>query len=141
MTTRVVGLIEGDPRTALSGVGYHVLESLRGHLDVVGTIDYAPGSVERLVLAVATFRPDRAQWRARFHTSRLAHRILSRNLRREVAASKGKADIALQIHGWVRGQPRPYALFVDQTRLMAERGWPEWMPLKERERDDLLERE
>jgi glycosyltransferase involved in cell wall biosynthesis len=138
MPVRVIGLVEGDPRTALSGVGYHVLESLRSHLDVVGTIDYSPGAVERLALAAATFRPDRVQWRARFHTSRLAHRILSRNMRREAGSVGGDADIALQIHGWVSGQPQPYALFVDQTRLMAERGWPEWMPLKRGERDELL---
>jgi alpha-maltose-1-phosphate synthase len=38
----------------------------------------------------------------------------------------------------VSGQPRPYAIYVDQTRLMAERGWPEWMPFSSGEREELL---
>ena len=130
--------MEGEPETALSGVGHHLLEALRPYVTVAGTIDYAPRGATRLMLAAATFRPDRAQWRARFHTSRLAHRILSRTLRRRLAAFEGQFDVSLQVHGWVDGQPRPYAVFVDQTRLMAERGWPEWMPLRRRERDDLL---
>ena len=46
-------------------------------------------------------------------------------------------DLALQVHGWVSGQPRPYAIYVDQTRLMAERGWADWMPCAGREREEL----
>ena len=135
---RVLGLVEGDPETALSGVGQYVLDALEARLNLVGTIDFAPRGLERLALAAATFRPSRAAWRARFHTSRLAHRVLSRNLARRLREFEPGYDIALQIHGWVRGQPRPYALFVDQTRLMAERGWPAWMPLTSGERNELL---
>jgi glycosyltransferase involved in cell wall biosynthesis len=47
-------------------------------------------------------------------------------------------DLALQVHGWVSGQPRPYAIYVDQTRLMAETGWPAWMPFSAGERNTLL---
>jgi starch synthase len=135
---RVLGLVEGDPTTALSGVGHFVLDALGRQLSVVDTIDYSAHGLQRLALAAGTFRPDRPSWRARFHTSRLAHRVLSRNLSRRRAKLDRQFDVAVQIHGWVAGQPRPYALFVDQTRLMAERGWPEWMPLTRRERDELI---
>lgn len=135
---RVLGLVEGDPEGALSGVGQHLLEALSAHLPVVGTIDFAPRGLGRLAVAAATFRPDRARWRARFHTSRLAHRVLSRNLASRLSELDREFDVVLQIHGWVRGQPNPYTLFVDQTRLMAERGWPEWMPFGRGERDELL---
>jgi glycosyltransferase involved in cell wall biosynthesis len=63
--------------------------------------------------------------------------VLSRNMRRR-AQSATDFDLALQVHGWVSGQPRPYAIYVDQTRLMAERGWPAWMPFSDGERDKLL---
>ena len=59
-------------------------------------------------------------------------------MRRRAARSATKCDLALQVHGWVSGQPRPYAIYVDQTRLMAETGWPAWMPFSAGERDKLL---
>ena len=64
--------------------------------------------------------------------------MLSRNLRRRAAGTSAEFDLALQVHGWVSGQPRPYAIYVDQTRLMAERGWADWMPFSRREREELL---
>src|SRR4029077_2876739 len=89
-------------------------------------------------LAAATIRPSRAAWRARFHTSRMAHRLLSRTLADRIGQLDDDFDLALQVLGWVSGQPRPFALYLDQTRLMAERGWPDWMPLTRRERAEIL---
>ena len=104
-------------------------------------IDIAPRGVAKLVLAGASFRPERAAWRARFHTSLLAHRALSGTLARRLKTCGDDFDLALQIGGWMSRQPRPYALYVDQSRLMAERGWPEWMPLSSRGRGRILELE
>jgi alpha-maltose-1-phosphate synthase len=137
-STDVLGLVEGDPRSALSGVGHHLLDALGRRVSLAGTVDYGAHGAQRLALAAATFRRSRAIWRGRFHTSLLAHRVLSRNLRRRLMQFDGRYRVALQIHGWVSGQPTPYTLFVDQTRLMAEHGWPEWMPLNSRERDQIL---
>jgi alpha-maltose-1-phosphate synthase len=95
---------------------------------------------QRAAVAAATFRPSRPNWTARFHTSRLSHRVLSRNLRSRTRTATD-FDLALQVHGWVSGQPPPYAIYVDQTRLMAEKGWPGWMPFSPGERDELLELE
>jgi alpha-maltose-1-phosphate synthase len=64
--------------------------------------------------------------------------MLSTNLRKRAARVSAEVDLALQVHGWVSAQPRPYAIYVDQTRLMAERGWPDWMPFSPREREELL---
>jgi glycosyltransferase involved in cell wall biosynthesis len=130
--------VEGDPATTLSGVARHLLDALDRRLTVVGRVDFSSHRFTKLALAGATFRPGRAQWRARFHTSLLSHRVLSANLARRLRASDVAYDLVLQVHGWVGGQPRPYALYVDQTRLMAERGWPEWMPLTVRERSRVL---
>jgi alpha-maltose-1-phosphate synthase len=138
---RILGLVEGDPATALSAVPRYLLDALDRHFTVVDRVDFGAHGLQKLAFAAATVRPSKAIWRARFHTSRLAHRVLSRNLARRVAASRAQFDLALQVHGWASGQPRPYALYVDQTRLMAERGWPEWMPFTSGERDELLELE
>lgn len=138
---RILGLVEGDPRTALSGVARFLFDALDRRLRVVERLDYSPQGIRRLALAAATFRPSRDAWRARFHTSRLAYEVLSATLVRRLRDVKGDFDLALQVHGWVRNQPRPYALYIDQTRLMAERGWPEWLPFSRRERPKLLELE
>jgi starch synthase len=137
---RILGLVAGDPDTALSGVPRYLLDALDRRFEVTGRLDYGFHGGQRLAVAAATFRPTRATWRARFNTSRLSQRLLSSNLRRRVQGAAG-FDLALQVHGWVEGQPGPYAIYVDQTRLMADRGWPQWMPLTRRERDDLLRRE
>jgi alpha-maltose-1-phosphate synthase len=138
---RILGLVEGDPASALSAVPRFLLDALDRRFAVVDRVDFGARGLQRLAVAAATVRPQRAIWRARFHTSRLAHRVLSRNLPRRVAEAGAEFDLALQVHGWASGQPEPYALYVDQTRLMAERGWPEWMPFTRRERGELLELE
>jgi glycosyltransferase involved in cell wall biosynthesis len=135
---RILGLVEGDPDTALSGVARHLLDALDRRFDVVGRVDFGMHGAQRAAVAATTFRLSRASWRARFHTSRLSHRVLSTNLRKRAAGASAEFDLALQVHGWVSGQPRPYAIYVDQTRLMAERGWPDWMPFSPREREELL---
>jgi starch synthase len=134
---RILGLVEGDSDTALSGVARHLLEALDRRFDVVDRVDFGMHGAQRVAVATATFRPSRPNWTARFHTSRLSHRVLSRNMRRRTQSATD-FDLALQVHGWVSGQPRPYAIYVDQTRLMAERGWPDWMPFSPREREELL---
>lgn len=135
---RIVGLVEGDSERALSGVGDYLFDALEQHFPVVARVNYAPRGAMRLFTAIATARRSRPAWRARFHTSRLSYRVLSATLAKRVKTVESEFDLALQIHGWVGNQPRPYALFVDQTRLMAERGWPEWMPFGARERSELL---
>ena len=134
---RILGLVEGDPDTSVSGVARHLLDALDRRLEVVDRLDFGMHRAQRVAMAAATFRPSRARWTARFHTSRLSHRVLSRNMRRG-ARRATDFDLALQVHGWVSGQPRPYAIYVDQTRLMAETGWPAWMPFSAGERDTLL---
>jgi glycosyltransferase involved in cell wall biosynthesis len=138
---RILGLVEGDDRATMSGVGGYLLDALARRFAVVARLDYSPHGGERLALAAATFRPTRAAWRARFHTSPAAHRSLSRALSQRLRGDLPEFDVALQVHGWVAGQPRPYTLYIDQTRLMAERGWPAWIPLTPRERPSVLERE
>jgi starch synthase len=137
---RILGIAEGDRPITLSGIPHFLFAALAKHFPVM-RLSYAPTGVSRLALATATFRPSREAWRSRFHNSRLAHGFLSRTLARRAHERHREFDLTLQCLGWVHGQPRPYALYVDQTRTMAERGWPEWMPFSRRERGELLERE
>jgi glycosyltransferase involved in cell wall biosynthesis len=64
--------------------------------------------------------------------------MLSATLARRLETDTPVFDVAVQVHGWVLRQPKPYALYIDQTRLMAERGWPSWIPLGRRERSEIL---
>jgi glycosyltransferase involved in cell wall biosynthesis len=135
---RIVGLVGGEPGTALSGVARHLLDAVDQRFPVVERLDYAPRGLRRLGLAARTFRPSRTAWRAGFHSSLAAHRAHDRTLSERLRGRASTFDLALQVHGWVTGQPRPYTLFVDQTRLMADRGWPGWVRLRPGERGELL---
>jgi glycosyltransferase involved in cell wall biosynthesis len=135
---RILGLVGGDPATVLSGVARHLLDALDKRFAVVDRVDFGPRGLSRLALAARTFRPSRSAWRAGFHTSLATHRALERMLAERTEHVDGRFDLALQVHGWVIGQPRPYALFLDQTRLMADRGCPDWLRLRQRERSELL---
>jgi starch synthase len=135
---RILGLVGGDPATVLSGVARHLLDALDERFSVVDRVDFAPRGLRRVALAVRTFRPSRSAWRAGFHTSLATHRALERMLAHRTQHLDDGFDLALQVHGWVTGQPRPYALFVDQTRLMADRGWPDWLRLRPDDRSELL---
>ena len=91
---RILGLVEGDPRAAMSGIGHFLLQAVSRRLTLAGTIDFAPHGAARVALAAATFGPRRDRWRARFHTSLLAHRVLSATLSRRVRASALDYDLA-----------------------------------------------
>ena len=137
---RILGIAEGDRPITLSRTPHFMFGALAKRFPVT-RLSYAPTGITKLAVAAATFRPSRDRWRSRFHNSRLAHRVLTRTLNRRVRRLDGEFDLTLQCLGWVHGQPRPYALYVDQTRLMAERGWPEWMPFDRGERPRVLELE
>jgi starch synthase len=137
---RILGIAEGDRPITLSRTPYFLFGALAEFFRVT-RLNYAPTGVTRFAVAAATFRPSREAWRSRFHNGRLAHGVLSRTLERRARELESDFDLTLQCLGWVHRQPRPYVLYLDQTRLMAERGWPEWMPLARRERDEMLERE
>jgi starch synthase len=137
---RILAIAEGDRPITLSRTPHFLFGAL-AELFPVTRLSYAPTGAARLALAAATFRRSREAWRSRFHNGRLAHGVLSRTLRRRTRGLEADFELTLQCLGWVHGQPRPYALYVDQTRLMAERGWPAWMPFGRRERNEMLERE
>ena len=138
---RILGLTEGDPTTTLSGAARFLLDALAPYCEIVQRLEYGVSGAARIALAAATARPSRDAWRARFHTSRLAHEAMTGRLRRRMASVQADYDLALQVAGWTAGQPHPYALYLDQTRLMAERRYPQWLPLRARERAGVLERE
>lgn len=140
---RILGLAGADPYspTALSGAPRHLLDAIDRRFPVVARVDYGSSGAVRLALAAATVRPSRSRWLARFHTSPLAQEVHAWELGRRLAEVDAEYDLALQVHGWLLGQPRPYAVYVDLTRLMAEQGWPTWMPISPRERHNVLDRE
>ncbi len=121
----------------MSGVPGYLFDGLEETFARVDRVDYSVRGAHRLALAALTFRPARAAWRGSFQAGRTAHRAQTASMRRRMAAAT-EHDVALQVHGWCFGQPRPFTLFADQTRLMADRGWPAWIPLPRRDRSWLL---
>lgn len=138
---RLLCVVEGHPATTLSGIPVCILEALGEHLELAGWLDYGLKGPRRLAVAAAAFAPDRARWRARFHTGLRAQHALSAEMGRQTSRLERPFDVALQIHGWALGQPHPYTLYADPTRAMAERGFPSWLPLAPRERAEVLDRE
>lgn len=136
----VLGLSNGDHRRSMSGVPGYLFDGLDREFAEVERVNYSVRGFGRAALAARTFRPTRAAWRGRFQAGRLAHRMQTASMRRQTAAA-ARHDVALQVHGWCYGQPRPLTLYVDQTRLMAHRGWPAWIPLPRRDRYWLLRAE
>ena len=125
---RILGLSTGHHRRSMSGVPGFLFDALARSYADVEPLDYGVRGLSRFALAAATARRDRVQWLGRFYAGRLAHRAQSAELRRRTR-SVTEFDVALQVHGWVDGQPLPFALYADQTRLMAARGWPPWSVL------------
>lgn len=128
---RILGIVEGDPQEplTLSGVPGFLLDALDRRFAVVARLDYGLCGARRALQAAATFRPRRADWVARFHLTPRAHHALTATLSERLQTVQAEFDAVFQVHGWVGGQPRPYFLYVDQTRSQIEEGWPAWLPM------------
>jgi alpha-maltose-1-phosphate synthase len=137
---RILGLSEALDPNAVSGIPRFLFGAV-GRRFQLQPLSYGPRGPQRAALAAATFRPSRSRWRSEFHTGLLAQRVMSWLLQRRSSRLDLSFDLSLQALGWVRRQPRPYTLYLDQTRLMAERGWPDWMPIERHQRTRILARE
>jgi glycosyltransferase involved in cell wall biosynthesis len=131
---RILGLVEGDPRAplTLSGVPRFLLDALDRRFTVIDRVDYGLRGKRRAAHAAITFRPRRRDWVARFHLMPRAYYELTTTLTERLSEVERPFDLAFQVHGWVGGQPRPYVLYVDQTRTQIEAGWPKWLPMGRR---------
>jgi glycosyltransferase involved in cell wall biosynthesis len=106
-----------------------LLDALDRRFTVVGRLDYGLRGSSRLLHGAAMFRPHRGDWVARFHLTPHAYHALTKTLAERLRAVPQPFDLAFQVHGWVGGQPRPYYLYVDQTRSQIDAGWPKWLPM------------
>lgn len=133
---RILGIVDGDPSAplTLSGVPGFLFDALDRRFVVVDRVDYGLRGPRRALQAARTFRPRRSDWRARFHLTPRAHRALTATLAERLSDVEQPFDLVFQIHSWVAGQPRPYFLYVDQTRTQVEAGWPKWLPMSRQER-------
>ncbi|GAA1879024.1 glycosyltransferase family 4 protein [Lapillicoccus jejuensis] len=135
---RVVLADRGD---ALTG---YLSAALAEQTQVVGRIDAELSRAERLLVAAATFRPDRRAWAERFFKSDLAVRLRSRRAERALralAADGTSYDVVVQTHAlFVLDDPRT-VLYVDCTHRQSMEHWPDWNPLTGRALQRWLDRE
>ena len=135
---RILGLVDGDPWAplTLSAVPAFLLDALGRRFTVVKRLDYSLQGPRKTLHAAATIRPHRSDWVARFHLTPRAYRALTKTLTARLAAVNEPFDLAFQVHGWVGGQPRPYVLYVDQTRAQIDAGWPKLLPMRSQARNE-----
>lgn len=135
---RVVIADRGD---ALTG---YLSRALAEQTEVVGRVDAELSRAERLLVAAATFRPDRRAWAERFFKSGLAVRLRSRRVERALralAADGTSYDVIVQTHAlFALDDPRT-VLYVDCTHRQSMEHWPDWNPLTGRALRRWLDRE
>lgn len=113
----------GDPLTP------HLQQALRRRYPVSGELSPELSTAQRLVVAAATFRPDRSRWAERFFKSGLAYDLRSSNAaaaRRSFVAT----DPVLQVHALFEVPGATSLLYVDCTHRQAAELWPAWNPLR-----------
>jgi glycosyltransferase involved in cell wall biosynthesis len=135
-TLRLVGLAQDDPAVPTTGSGAaakFVLDALARRYDMVGRAGVELTPLQRRLVALATFHPDRVRWRSRFNWHRqLALDLRSRNSSRRVGQVADEFDLVFQVFGLFRTRGAPYVLYVDNTAQLSRRHYPPWVETSER---------
>lgn len=120
---RVLMADRGDPLVG------PLTDALDDRFDVVGHIDAELTSWERLLVAAATFRPDRRDWAERFFKSNAGVALRSHRARQGLAAAAGTADVVFQTHALFDTSDDRTVMYLDCTHRQSMEQWPDWNPL------------
>lgn len=133
MATGIILVTDGDPadRGTNSGVAVGIAAGLRetpaAHL--VGAVNGRPAGLWKAVLAVVTARPSRERWRSAYRTSAasvLVRSLVVRQRLRRERLPRSAGDVVLYVRSLYLPGPGPYAVFLDATGRVSQRGWPAW---------------
>ncbi|MBI5961159.1 MAG: glycosyltransferase family 4 protein [Chloroflexi bacterium] len=143
MALRLMGLSEQNltfSNGQVYGKDRGFFNALSHHYTLAGMISVRLPKSVQAVYRMLHFRADRSRWRtasslnagAFTHRTRLAERYLSQRA--------GEYDLIVQMHTLTAAgtQPRPYVLTTDNTFLLSEKYWPEWVPLRPRDREQWI---
>jgi glycosyltransferase involved in cell wall biosynthesis len=124
-----VALVANGPADDLhtsSGVAHGMLEALRGHrlVERVVVIDAGFRGFRKSAVAVRTFKLPEAGWRVKYSQGRVAVRVRSRLVRRQLRRFGCDVDVAVLVRGLYEPLDCPYALFIDSTTALTQAGWP-----------------
>ena len=121
---RVLLADRGDALTA------YLTQAVREQCTVVGHHDVDLTALERLLVAVSTFRPHRRDWVERFFKSELGMQLRSTRANRAVRRTPEPFDIVLQTHALFTIDDPRTVLYVDCTHRQSAEHWPDWNPLR-----------
>jgi len=127
---RLVGAARGDPYDArsTSGVPRHLFDALARRYTLTARINTEPSSIQKYLLALATFHPTRDRWAQRYWKNLLAFKVQSSNCRVGLRRLNQSFDAVIQVHALFRVTGAPYVVYVDNTHRQSVLGWPMWSP-------------
>jgi starch synthase len=129
----LAGASRGDPwhPTSASGAAKHLFDALEERFPLSGRVNTELTRAQRAIVAAATIRPSRADWRERFYKNGLAFELQSRNSAR-LLSQLPRFDLAVQVYGLFQTRGAPYTAYLDTTAELSRRYWPEWSPFSAR---------
>lgn len=130
-----------DFRTS-RGRNLSVYRALSAHAQIVGRFTPEMSGLPRWLNYAASFRPGPRVWKNAASLNPRTFRSRSEGALRRLRAEcdRGGFDVALQIFGTlsVAGQGFPVALYLDNTMALTLEHYPQWNPMRPRERLEWL---
>ncbi len=108
----------------------YLLTALAARYRVSAMIRPELTNLQRLNVAVGTFRPSRSAWSEQFYKSHRGYRMRSANASRLRAELNRPQDVVLQVHNLFEMTGARSLLYVDCTHEQSARQWPAWNPLR-----------
>jgi glycosyltransferase involved in cell wall biosynthesis len=136
---RIATATIGDPTdpTTQSGVAKHLIDALANQAEVALRVDTTLKPVQRAVVTVSAFRPDRDVWRRHIHRSPHAAGLRARIVDRAVA-STGGIDYVVPVRGTYLPLRAPYSPYIDNSVPMVREHWRQWAPWRGRYLDRVI---
>lgn len=148
---RIIGLSEQPLRVSegrVYGKGSGLYNALASLYDLKDVISVRLPTPRKLFYLARHFRRQRARWRAAASINPEAFLYRTALARQRLAALAGQYDLIFQLHTLTAPgsfpPERPFVLATDNTFMLSEQYWPDWVPVKNRrarERWIALERE
>jgi glycosyltransferase involved in cell wall biosynthesis len=127
-------------------VGKHsdLFNTIAKHYNLIDVGSVQIKGFKKIQQRLMYFRPDRAKWHTASSMNVMAFRERTRRAEAYLNSYEGKYDFIFQLHTTLAPgynlANRPYVIATDNTYMLSERYWSEWVPVK-RDRDAWIQHE